>query len=228
MNRATKCILILTSIILLGTPFLVFYIKFRNSTLSNKIEDWGHLGEYLNGTLMPLIALAGILITLLLGAIAEKRNQTNILLEQQKQRPLMHVGYFDGENSIELFMENKGMGPLLINNYYLVNRESGEIKDGIFNCLPAITTVFDNYTGNLNNVVLSSNEKYELLEYSIEGLEETQYDGFKEDRSLLRQALGAYKIVIEYSDVYNKKMPNYERDLVWFNRHQETEDNIIL
>lgn len=219
MNNFWKFITFLVGLILLILPFLVFYEKFGNSKLSNDIEDWAHLGEYLNGTFMPLIALAGVLITLLLGTIADHRNQSNIILDQQKQRPLMHIGYFDGEDKIEIFMQNKGNGPLIINNYYLVDRHSGVLMDGIFTCLPEITTLFDNYSGNLNNVVLSPQEKYELLQYSLEGRPEDTFEAFENDKIVLRKALGKYKIIVEYSDVYNNRIPQYERDLSWFDRH---------
>ncbi|SIN85663.1 Asp23/Gls24 family envelope stress response protein [Chitinophaga niabensis] len=219
MSNFWRFIIFLVGLVLLILPFFVFYVKFGNNQLSDDIEDWANLGEYLNGTFMPLIALAGVLITLLLGTIADQRNQSNIILDQQKQRPLMHVGYFDGEDKIKLFMQNKGIGPLIINNYYLEDRDSGEIKDGIFNCLSGIATMFDNYTGNLNNVVLSPQEKYELLKYSIHDLEESYLLKFEEDRTTLRRTLGRYKLIIEYSDVYNNRMPQYERDLIWFDRH---------
>ncbi|MBK6783794.1 MAG: hypothetical protein IPG79_08495 [Saprospiraceae bacterium] len=36
----------------------------------------------------------------------------------------------------------------------------------IYNILPKNEAIYNNYTGNLNNVVLSSGEKFELLKYN--------------------------------------------------------------
>lgn len=234
MKKKLQVFLPLIGLVFLAIPIVVYFAKFHKLHLSDNLSDWAQFGDYLNGTFMPLIALAGLSITLILGIIDNQRNKTNILLEQQKQRPLLHISYFDGEDCIKLCMENKGNGPLIINNYYLERIQSSSqndnIRNSIFECLPPnIDSVFDTYTGNLNNLVLSPSEHYLLLQITSENLEGDALEIFEEDRNIIRIFLGYYKFVVEYSDVYNNKMPRYEKELSWFHRHVElSREEIVL
>jgi hypothetical protein len=203
--------------VLVVTPLLVYAIHFFRYPLSNKTETWGQFGDYLNGTSMPLIALIGVLVTFLLGIISEKRNKANIEIEQLKQRPLLHIGYFDGEDHLRIFMKNKGSGPLIINGYRLMSLNSKQEIPSIFDCLPGITTDFNNYTGNQENTVLSANEEYELFLYQRDKGDNPQE--FSSNRDKIRKSLAQFKIVVDYKDVYDNSMPTYERSLKWFGRH---------
>src|SRR5690606_12807120 len=114
MTKRNKKLIIIISALLLLTPLTIYLTHFYGQSLSNDTETWGHFGDYLNGTFMPIIALVGIIVTLLLGLISEERNESNLKIEQQKQRPLLHLGYFDSEDIIRIFLKNKGNGPLII------------------------------------------------------------------------------------------------------------------
>ncbi|MCA6438503.1 MAG: hypothetical protein ACRCSM_06455 [Sediminibacterium sp.] len=219
MTRRTRIILIFLAIILLLTPLTLYVAHFWRHDISNDTATWGHFGDYLNGTFMPIIAMSGVIVTLLLGLISDRRNRTNVSIEQQKQRPLLHIGYLDSENKIEIFMKNKGNGPLIIVNYRLVELNTNQQIEGIYNCLPSIERLFENYTGSQNNTVLSPNEVQELLLYEFQDGEQTA--PFEEGKSLLRNALSVYKIVVDYNDVFDNRMPTYERSLAWFGRHEQ-------
>lgn len=210
MNNRAKCLLIITGAILLVTPLFVYFYNFYGHELSKNTETWAQFGDYLNGTFMPLIALVGIVVTLVLGIISDKRNQANVKIEQMKQRPLLHIGYFDYENKIEIFMINKGIGPLLIESYKIYNEISKEYLDGLYTCLPKTATPYNNYTGNKNNIVLSPGEQDQLLLYE---------DKNKDDIEKIRKTLMDLKLIVEYRDVYDNKMPIYSRSLIWFGRH---------
>jgi hypothetical protein len=216
MKKSTFSLFVL-SIILLLTPLVVYFINFRKFPISNRTETWGQFGDYLNGTFMPVIALAGVVVTLILGIISDKRNATNIIIEQQKLRPILHIGYIDSEEMIKIFMVNKGSGPLIITKFRLLHLQNSTKLSSIFDCLPIIKTHFDNYTGNQNNTVLSPNEETVLLLFKI--LESDDQAECEEDRDLTRQYISNYKIVVDYKDVYDKNMPTYERSLEWFGRH---------
>src|SRR5690606_6938027 len=132
-----------------------------------------------------IIALVGIIVTLLLGLISEERNESNLKIEQQKQRPLLHLGYFDSEDIIRIFLKNKGNGPLIITNYRLVNMQTEAQTQGVFNILPQIKGHFNNYTGNQNNTVLSVDEETELFLYKPL---EDEDENIVENKELIRQA----------------------------------------
>jgi hypothetical protein len=217
MRKKIKIVLATICLILLLLPLGVYYIHFRNQQISYSTETWGQFGEYLNGTFMPLIALVGVMVTLMLGLISEERNKNNLKIEQQKQRPLLHIGYFDYEDRLSLFMRNKGNGPLIITNYKLLNLQNGETRAGIFETLPATERLFDNYTGNQNNTVLEIGEETTL--FLFEQTDEENIEEFGHERDLIREALCQYKIVVNYKDVYDNSMPTYERSLEWFGRN---------
>lgn len=216
MNPCKKNLVFICLLLLLIAPLGLYFYKFKSSSLSTDTEVWGQFGDFLNGTFMPLIALIGVIVTYMLGVFSEERTTANIKLDQQKQRPLLHVGFFDSELQVRIFMVNKGNGPLIITNYRLINLE-GEIEFlSIYELLPEIEGIYSNYSGNLNNIVLSPSEEFELLNYETPYTEGLGYP--ENDRDIIRETLSNYKIVIDFCDVYNNKMPQYQRSLSWFGR----------
>jgi hypothetical protein len=185
-------------------PFIVYSINFWEYGLSKNTEIWSHFGTYLDGTLAPLIALVGIAVTLLLRIVSEER-------EQLKQRPLLHIGYWDFQNKIEIFMQNKGIGPLLIKKYEILDAKSLSFPR-LFDCLPPLQGFYGNYTGNKADVVLSPGENDQLLLYE-------SHDENSDDMEKLREPLKDLKIKVEDNDIYGNEMLPYERSLEWFGRN---------
>jgi hypothetical protein len=217
MTKFNKGVFWILGVIFLITPIIFYTINFWGINLSNDTKHWAEFGDYLNGTFMPLIALAGVAVTLLLGIISEMRNSTNIKIEQQKHRPLLHIGYFDAENYLRIFLKNKGNGPLIITNYRLKLIKSDQEQPSIFTCLPKIEGTYNNYTGNQNNVVVAPDEKIEL--FLFKQSKESNSDTFERDKLVIRSSLSQYKFIIDYKDVYENPMPTYERSLEWFGRN---------
>ncbi|MCC9061440.1 hypothetical protein [Flavobacterium piscisymbiosum] len=191
-------------------------INFSSSTISKDTEIWGNFGDYVNGTFMPIIALLGVLVTYYLGIISEKRNEANIKIEQLKHRPILHIGYFDAEDFMEIFIENKGNGPLIIKKYTIINETNNTEMNRIYDCLPElINDDYDNYTGNIIGIVMKASEKFQLFLFKSEDDDEIS----KENRRLIRENISKYKVSIEYQDVYENIMPKSERSLIWFGRN---------
>lgn len=223
MEKYWKYLILFFAITLLLLPAVIYYYNFQNFQLSSDTETWGQFGDYLNGTFMPIIALTGVIVTLFLGIISENRNNTNLKIEQQKQRPLLHIGYFDGESKILILIKNKGSGPLIITNYFLLNITDNTKVDSIFEVLPPLDISYNNFSPNLSNYVLSADEEMELL--SIELTEEDFNDEeiiniFESGREQIRSVISKFKIIVEYNDVFGNKMPKYERSLEWFGRYE--------
>ena len=145
-----KILLIATSFLILLLPVFIYMLNFCDSEISKDTEIWGNFGDYVNGKFMPIIALFGVLLTYYLGIISEKTNQTNIKIEQLKHRPILHIGYFDAEDFIEIFIENKGNGPSIIKKYTIINEVDNSEILRIYDCLQElINDDYNNYTGNI-------------------------------------------------------------------------------
>jgi hypothetical protein len=136
-------------------------------------------------------------------------------IEQLKMRPLIHIGYRDSEAKISINMINKGAGPLMITKYYFQNeKDPSDIKPHIFDLLNK-NYMYDNYSGNQINTVLSAGATVNL--FRLEG--NPSEKEYKKVKNSIREEFSKYKIVIEYKDVYDKQMPRYERSLEWFGRN---------
>jgi len=200
------------SAIIISLPIIFYIINFRNGKFSDNNDDWGKFGDYLSGFFSSLIALMGILVTYYLGVISDKRNVNNLNVEKLKHRPILFIGYWDAQNKMEIYIENKGKGPLIIKEYNLINLFSSKIENRVFDILPRLSKDrYQNYTGNLNELVLKPDEKFQLFLF--------ENGQCREDRKLVRQSLKDYKLCIKYNDVYNEIMPLAERDLSWFGRN---------
>lgn len=200
-------------------PLFCYYLNFRNTSLSKNPEAWAYFGDFLNGIYTPLIALAGIIVTYYLGIISDRRNDSNLKIEQQKHRPILHIAYWDAENSIKISIHNKGNGPLVISDCKFIDiNQCNIIKHRIYDCIPDLVgDSYDNYTGNIMGIVLKADEEFELFSYERD-IEDV---GTIHNKSEIRKQLSRYKIAIKYMDVYENVMPVAERSLIWFGRHFE-------
>ncbi len=228
MKIFTKILIIILFIILLFLPLIIYLINFGCHPLSKNTEVWEQFGGYLNGTFMPLIALTGVFVTLYLGIISERRNKANLAIEQQKRRPLLHLEYFDGEDKMFINIINKGDGPLIITDYYLLNIITNEPKASIFEILPSIEIKYDNYSGNLKNQVLSANEEMEIFLFAL--FDEDENDNiiinkFENAKLKVRNIFKDYKIIFKYKDVYGNIMDDYIVSLEWFGRNFKNNNN---
>lgn len=199
-------------------PIVIYLIHFWNGNLSDNTQDWGTFGDYLNGFFTPLIALVGVIVTFKLGIISDTRNETNIKIEKLKHRPLLNISYYDGEDNLTISIKNKGNGPLIIKDYKLISLIDNTEISRLFDCLPTLKNedCYSNYTGNINNVVLKSDEEFELFSYTSR---DKEFD-CEENKAAIRKSLKDYKISIKYNDVYNEEMPLAQRSLEWFGRSQ--------
>jgi len=212
-----KKYLFLASVLVI-LPLLGYYLNFKNTELSKDTELWGNFGDFLNGIYTPLIALVGIIVTFYLGIISDKRNESNLKIEQQKHRPILHIAYWDSEDYLKVSIHNKGNGPLIINTCKFINVENNVVEYRIYDCIPDLEKYsYQNYTGIISNVVLKADEEFELFLYEVK--DEDNYTIL--NKTKIRKSLSKYKIVIKYEDVYENVMPLAERNLAWFGRHFE-------
>lgn len=207
------CLLILLALI----PAVLYIINFHRYELSNKNVDWSQFGTYLSGTLSPVIALTAAMLTFTLGFISHQHNKLVLEKQEREKRPFLNISFIDKDDLITLTIHNKGLGPLLITKYSILNEGTNVEKNSLYDWILTLPCKYGNYTGDQNNLVLSAGEKRNLLRLSgdPEDIE------FIERRNSLRKVLGELLFTINYNDLYDTPMPSYSRSLSWFKRPKE-------
>lgn len=205
-----KTVKILTTIvcILVIAPVVVYLIHFRSATLSDDTEIWSHFGNYLNGSLTPIVAITGIIVSFAIILYSQR----NIEKQEMLQRPLAFIRPIDLENNLEIVLQNKGIGPLIVVNYRIINTNTGDESKSIYDCLVGLSGTFDFYTGNMDGLVITANDEKQLFQLT------DKQDDFLERRTKVRELFKDLSIRIEYTDIYNKPMPTYIRNLEWYGR----------
>lgn len=225
-NKHQNKFLILFTILLV-LPFFAYMLKFGGQNISNDNNMWAQFGTYLNGTFVPIIALTGIAITYYLGILSEKRNieqskiindkhANDIILEKIKNKPMLYISYWDGREKIELKICNKGLGPLLVTSYKILNNQKEKTFNSIYDAVADIENNYDDYSGNQKELVLAPNEDRVLLSFELN--EKKDKNSFDKDRLKIRKSLKDLKFQVEYQDIYKDPMPLYEKELSWFGR----------
>lgn len=171
--------------------------------------------SFFKNNLTSVVTLIGVFVTLSLGLITYLKDRTTIKIAQQKERPLACIWYRDNTDSAIVFLENKGIGPMIINKYYLEDLTNSKIRlNGIYDVFRKYRKAIHYHTGNQNNSVLYPKERIKLF-----FLDKNDVDLDTLILNALKRELALYKVVIEYSDVYDNNMPTYERSLEWFGRN---------
>lgn len=201
-------VVILLLILLL--PYLIYFFHFRNSLLSLYNDDWGNFGNFINGSIAPIITVIGLIISYVIYKVTVKQ-------QEMAQRPLPYIKSSDYENNIQLNLYNKGLGPLIITEYKLINIKTKKEYKGIFQAFEGIHGTINNYTGNFDDLVLATAENINLFEYSTTA--DTINEEFIIMRNKIRNRLSELKFEISYKDIYENKIePFYTKELSWYGR----------
>ena len=210
-------IFVVIILVLLGfLPAYIYIHHFSNKVLSDDNLAWAQFGTYLTGTLSPVIALTAALLTFSAGMITNRHNEVVLEKQQREKRPFVNVGYEDMENKVALTLHNKGLGPMQITRYAFVDAQGNE-KSSIFDFLHGFDCTFNNYTGDLTDLVSSAPQSINLIRLKGRATDTK----FTTNRDKLREVLGGLKVMIEYKDIYDQPMPPYSRSLKWFLRHPD-------
>lgn len=194
-------------------PVVFYCINFGDHPISDNPADWGTFGDYLGGTLNPILALIGLFITVALAYISDKRNQANLLNQERLVRPVASIIFGNYEDLIEVKIKNSGLGPMTIEKVEAIkNSQSKSALIGWMPDLPADDIEWTDFVGELTGYHLSPNQQLNLIKFEV------NEDFWEEEkfRDELRETLADMQIKIEYSDIYGKKMPIEVRNLVWF------------
>lgn len=215
--KNNKKVLGLTLLIVVLIPYAIYFFNFRGEILSKDTSIWGDFGAYINGTIMPIIAIVGFIISYTISKYSEEQNQNNIKRQEMLQRPLLYISCFDSNDRVSIKLTNKGIGPALLQDYKIIDIDMEENYDSIYKVLKDLgSQTYSTYTGNLKNLILSPNETVNLFILDKEKYKsKTKFEDLCID---VKDCFRYLRFEINYKDVYLNDMPLYERSLEWFGR----------
>jgi hypothetical protein len=130
-------------------------------------------------------------------------------------RPLAEITVADYENSLRVKLRNHGIGPMIVTAITI--SDGVNTKSTLLHWMPELPEArpWTDFTDEVRDRTLAPGSELVLLEL-------TQYDGeerFDECRDLVRAALAALTVNVEYTNIYNTVMPPRRKSLTWFGRH---------
>lgn len=203
--------------ILTLVPLFVYVIFFWGYPYSDKPGDWGVFGDYVGGTLNPLLAITGIFVTFCLAYIAREAEKASIKRREMEVRPLARIALGDYENVIEVKIENAGLGPLIIKSITVFN-EQGDAKKSLiawFENDKFGFVTWAEYVGDASGFVVSPSNELVLLKLTSNPQKEGDNIYYRDE---IRRALSKLILKVEYYDLYGNSLPPQTRTLDWFGR----------
>lgn len=198
-------------------PVLFYAIYFREYVLSDKPGDWGVFGDYVGGTLNPLLAITGLFVTLCLAYISRESDKASMKRREMEVRPLARIALGDYENVIEVKIENAGLGPLIIDSVTVLN-QNGDSKKSLIEWFQNDQYKFitwAEYIGDANGFVISPANELVLLKLTDSPKKEGSNLYYRNE---IRKELSKLIIRISYKDLYGNLLPTQVRTLDWFAR----------
>lgn len=130
-------------------------------------------------------------------------------------RPIAAVFKSDFENRIAVYLENKGLGPMLVKTLKVKDKK-GITHDRILAFMPELRNgiTWSNFHGSVDGSTLQSGKKVELI--LLKG--DINNTDFQEARDAVRRCLKNLTVKVEYEDIYGLRMKLLEERLDWFGR----------
>jgi hypothetical protein len=141
-----------------------------------------------------IIALLALVTTIWQGLITRKHNCLSV-------KPIGDILANNFEDKIEVILENKGTGPLILKSFRaIVGYES---KSNLIDWMPNLPDGFhwSNWLKDFEGSALKPFESISLLEFTLNFREEKQ----RVIRNNIRNSLTKVCIEFEYTDIYNNK-----------------------
>lgn len=132
-------------------------------------------------------------------------------------RPIASFPIADFEGRVDVFLANKGLGPMHIRKF-VVEGPDGTTHSDLVSHMPPLQhgIMWRNFHQNVDGASVENGKRLELL--LLEG--DPRNDLFQACRDQVRQNLKGLTLRVEYEDLYGMVMEPVERQLSWFGRHE--------
>lgn len=161
-----------------------------------------------------VVALIALVISVLSVFFTWRALKHQLTHNSLSVRPLPYITVGDFEDTIYVKIRNNGTGPLIVQAISVpgASDPSAPLVSNMPRLLPGV--IWTNFAGATVGRSIPVGGEMVLLELSEPNLG----DNFQQSRDKVREALGKLSLTLEYTDIYNNKLPPCSRDLKWFHR----------
>jgi hypothetical protein len=144
----------------------------------------------------------------------------NFVMQRRHNRksvqPIGHISVGDYENQIFVRLRNDGVGPMVVKNVVVRNRENGETKESIIDFMPTLPGDYQwtTFIREMRGRAISANDYLTLI--LLEG--GVQDRRFVSSRQIVRKLVSILSIEVTYENIYGELMEPASRNLDWFAR----------
>lgn len=129
---------------------------------------------------------------------------------EKSLKPLGQIELGDTKKKLYVYIQNNGIGPLIIDN--LIFTKNGSHYNSISDCLSLDPKSFlHTFIDNILKKVIQPNSQLAVFEKNIENLPNEEIDQ-------VRRQLAPITVKVNYRDIYDNKF-SFEKNLQWFSRH---------
>ncbi len=205
-SRNLVIILCFSSLLTLIITVALYTYQFGSINLSDKEQDWVSFSDYFSGILEPILALLNLMIlTYLTIKLVEIEDNRNTWTLQELVRPYADIAFINSEESIEIKLENCGMGPLIMNNILITDGNKVNAKnfsEFIKNCKSNANFEYQLYNLTEEHGAIGKEKNITLLKV-IGDAKNADFIRFLKN---LEEKLTNLEIQISYSDMYKRKI----------------------
>jgi len=205
-NRTLLILLWSSSLIFIIITIGSFLLKFSENKISNDPAVWGQFGDYFGGILNPILSLINLIIlTYLSMRLVNDEDERNKWTLQELVRPYGEISFINSSNSIEIILENCGMGPLIINKLSITDGEN-ENEKNFSELIKSIKTVsgYEYQLYNLTEEHGTVGKEKRITLIKVEGdAADNDFLNFLKD---IEEKLTGLEILVTYSDMYKRKI----------------------
>jgi hypothetical protein len=205
-NRTLLISLWSSSLIFIIITIGSFLLKFSENKISNDPAVWGQFGDYFGGILNPILSLINLIIlTYLSMRLVNDEDERNKWTLQELVRPYGEISFINSPNSIEIILENCGMGPLIINKILItdgVNENTKNFSELIKSIKTVSSYEYELYNLTEEHGTVGKEKMITLIKVEGDAADNDFFNFLKE----IEEKLTGLEILVTYSDMYKRKM----------------------
>jgi len=178
-------------------------------TILNIFQNYPNQVNTITAVVAIIISFASIILTTYVAYISRKHNFMQV-------KPIAIILESDYERKISISIKNAGIGPLIVEKFYI---NGNTINDDIISIMPMLpdNMTWDTFYDCINEICIPAGEEIILIKLSGNPNEQQ----FSEIRDECRKILAKTTTTLIYKDIYDRRMPVIEKKLEWFGRHFE-------